>query len=88
MFNLNYFKADSSTFIIKSVNGKVRQQGKGLSFWYNSATTSIAALPLNAQEALLSLTSKLLIFRHYVFKDKFHSKSHHLKKPLKSSTLI
>ncbi len=50
MFNLNYFKADSSTFIIKSVNGKVRQQGKGLSFWYNSATTSIAALPLNAQE--------------------------------------
>lgn len=51
MFNLNYFKADSSTFIIKSVNGKVRQQGKGLSFWYNSATTSIAALPLNAQEA-------------------------------------
>lgn len=32
MFNLNYFKADSSTFIIKSVNGKIRQQGKGLSF--------------------------------------------------------
>ncbi|OTQ57698.1 family 1 glycosylhydrolase [Gilliamella sp. A7] len=51
MFNLNYSKADSSTFIIKSVNGRVRQQGKGLSFWYNSATTSIAALPLNAQEA-------------------------------------
>lgn len=51
MFNLNYFKADSSTFIIKSVNGKIRQQGKGLSFWYNAATTSIAALPLNSQEA-------------------------------------
>ncbi|SUC43251.1 SPFH domain / Band 7 family [Providencia stuartii] len=51
MFNINYFKADSSTFIIKSVNGKVIKQGKGLSFWYNSATTSIAALPLNALEA-------------------------------------
>lgn len=51
MFNINYFKADSSTFIIKSVNGKVIKQGKGLSFWYNSTTTSIAALPLNALEA-------------------------------------
>ncbi len=51
MFNVKYFKANSSTFIIKSVNGKVIKQGKGLSFWYNAATTSIAALPLNAQEA-------------------------------------
>lgn len=51
MFNFKYFKADSSTFVIQSVNGKVRKQGKGLSFWYNLDKTSIAALPLNAQEA-------------------------------------
>ncbi|BBU95039.1 SPFH domain-containing protein [Providencia rettgeri] len=51
MINFKYFKADSSTFVIQSVNGKVRKQGKGLSFWYNSDKTSIAALPLNAQEA-------------------------------------
>ncbi|MCC8381050.1 SPFH domain-containing protein [Xenorhabdus sp. PB30.3] len=51
MFNINYFKADSSTFVIKSVNGKVIKQGKGISFWYNATTTSIAALPLNALEA-------------------------------------
>ncbi|ELX8380854.1 SPFH domain-containing protein [Providencia vermicola] len=51
MFNINYFKANSSSFIIKSVNGKVIKQGKGLSFWYNSATTSISVLPLNALEA-------------------------------------
>ncbi|ENY6784281.1 MULTISPECIES: SPFH domain-containing protein [Providencia] len=51
MFNFKYFKADSSTFVIQSVNGKVRKQGKGLSFWYNSDKTPIAALPLNAQEA-------------------------------------
>ncbi|MFV8208472.1 NrtR-regulated NrtX, partial [Enterobacter cloacae complex sp.6701988] len=29
----------------------VHKQGKGLSFWYNADKTSIAALPLNAQEA-------------------------------------
>ncbi|HHR6038568.1 TPA: SPFH domain-containing protein [Providencia alcalifaciens] len=51
MLNFKYFKSDSSTFIIQSINGAVRKQGKGLSFWYNADTTSIAALPLNAQEA-------------------------------------
>lgn len=51
MLGIQYFKADPSTFVIKSVNGKVRRQGKGLSFWYNSGTTSISALPVNAQEA-------------------------------------
>lgn len=51
MFGIKYFKADSTTFVVKSVNGKVRQRGKGLSFFYNSATTSIAAIPVNAQEA-------------------------------------
>lgn len=51
MFNFKYFKSDSSTFVIQSVNGAVRKQGKGISFWYNADKTSISALPLNAQEA-------------------------------------
>ncbi len=51
MFAFQYFKSDSSTFIIQSVNGQIRKQGKGLCFWYNSDKASIAALPLNAQEA-------------------------------------
>ncbi len=51
MFGIKYFKADSSTFVIKTVNGKPRKNGKGLSFFYNSATTSIATLPIGAQEA-------------------------------------
>ena len=51
MFGIQYFKADSSTFAIKTVNGKVKRTGKGLSFFYNLATTSIATVPVNAQEA-------------------------------------
>ncbi|WP_265693053.1 SPFH domain-containing protein [Providencia rustigianii] len=51
MFNFKYFKSDSSTFVIQSVNGAVHKQGKGISFWYNADKTSISALPLNAQEA-------------------------------------
>ena len=51
MLGIRYFKADSSTFVIKSVNSKVRKQGKGLSFFYNDATASITAIPVNTQEA-------------------------------------
>ncbi|OAI25593.1 MULTISPECIES: SPFH domain-containing protein [Methylomonas] len=51
MLGIQYFKADSSTFVIKTVNGKVRKKGKGLSFFYNVATASIAAVPVSAQEA-------------------------------------
>ncbi|WP_432470724.1 SPFH domain-containing protein [Amphritea sp. HPY] len=51
MFGIKYYKADSATFVIKSVNGRIRKKGKGLSFFYNKATTSIAAVPVNAQEA-------------------------------------
>jgi regulator of protease activity HflC (stomatin/prohibitin superfamily) len=51
MLVIKYFKADASTFVIKTVNGTVRKRGKGLSFFYNAATASIAAVPVNAQEA-------------------------------------
>lgn len=51
MFGVKYYKADSSTFVIKTVNGRVRRQGRGLSFFYNGATTSIAAIPVSVQEA-------------------------------------
>lgn len=51
MFGMRYFKADPSTYVIKSAAGKVVQQGRGLSFFYLSANTSIAAIPVNAQEA-------------------------------------
>ncbi|MGB0845255.1 MAG: SPFH domain-containing protein, partial [Thiolinea sp.] len=51
MFGIRYYKADASTFVIKTVKGKVRQQGRGLSFFYNAATTSIAGIPVSVQEA-------------------------------------
>ncbi len=51
MFGIQYYKADSATFVIKSSGGKVRKTGKGLSFFYNAATTSIAAIPVSVQEA-------------------------------------
>lgn len=51
MLGIKYFKADSSTFVIQTVNGNARKKGQGLSFFYNVATASIAAVPVSAQEA-------------------------------------
>lgn len=51
MLGIRYYKADSSTYVVMSVNGKIRRKGKGLSFFYSPATTSIAAIPINVQEA-------------------------------------
>lgn len=51
MMSIRYFKADASTYVIKSKNGRIAQQGRGLSFFYNEQTTSIAAIPMSAQEA-------------------------------------
>lgn len=51
MFGFKFFKADPSTFAIKSVNGKASRMGKGISFWYYKPTTSVAVLPVNSQEA-------------------------------------
>ena len=51
MLGIRYYKAEPTTFVVKAVNGKTTNKGKGLSFFYNAATTSIAAVPMNAQEA-------------------------------------
>ncbi|GAA3972144.1 SPFH domain-containing protein [Allohahella marinimesophila] len=51
MFGIRYFKADSSSYIVKTANGQVKAQGRGLSFFYNSATTSISSVPQSIQEA-------------------------------------
>lgn len=50
MFGIKYFKADSATYVIKSVNGQTATKGRGLSFFYNSALTTIATVPMSTQE--------------------------------------
>lgn len=51
MLPIKFYKADASTFVIKSRAGKTLQAGRGLSFFYNPAATNISAIPTNAQEA-------------------------------------
>ncbi len=48
MFGINYIKFDSMTYVIKFTNGKIDKEGRGLSFFYFSPTTSISAVPMGS----------------------------------------
>ena len=52
MFGINYIKFDSMTYAIQYVHGKVKKEGRGLSFFYYSPTTSITAIPLGSRDIL------------------------------------
>jgi membrane protease subunit (stomatin/prohibitin family) len=50
MFGIKYIKFDSMTYAIKFKNGKVSNEGRGLSFFYFAPTTSIAAIPIGSND--------------------------------------
>ncbi|MEO5642575.1 MAG: SPFH domain-containing protein [Bacteroidia bacterium] len=48
MFGINFIRFDSMTYVIKYKNGLVDKEGRGLSFYYYSPTTSISAIPIGS----------------------------------------
>jgi hypothetical protein len=46
-------KSEASNHIIRYRNGRVRQAGRGLVFWFRPATASIAEVPLDDREMTL-----------------------------------
>lgn len=50
MFGIRFIKFDSMTYVIQYKNGKVKQEGKGLSFYYYVPTSSITAIPLGSKD--------------------------------------
>jgi regulator of protease activity HflC (stomatin/prohibitin superfamily) len=50
MFGINYIKFDSMTYAIHYAHGHVKKEGRGLSFFYYSPTSSITAIPLGSKD--------------------------------------
>ncbi|MFN8254053.1 MAG: SPFH domain-containing protein [Bacteroidales bacterium] len=50
MFGIKYIKFDSMAYVIRFKNGKIAQEGRGLSFFYTSYNTSIVAIPLGSSD--------------------------------------
>lgn len=50
MLGLKFIKFDSMTYAIHHKNGKIKRQGRGLSFFYYSPKSSITAIPLGSRD--------------------------------------
>lgn len=50
MFGLQHIKFDSMTYVLHFSNGTIRREGRGLSFFYFTPTSSIVAIPLGSND--------------------------------------
>lgn len=50
MLGIKYIKFDSMTYVIHYTNGKIKKEGRGLSFYYWSMSSSIAAIPMGSND--------------------------------------
>lgn len=50
MFGVKFIKFDSMTYVLQYKHGKVKREGKGLSFYYYAPTSSITAIPLGSKD--------------------------------------
>ncbi len=50
MFGLNFKKFDSMTYVMHNVNGKMKREGKALSFFYFAPVSTIVAVPLGSRD--------------------------------------
>ncbi len=50
MFGISYIKFDSMTYVIHYKNGNIEKEGRGLSFFYFTPNSSIAAIPMGSND--------------------------------------
>ena len=50
MFGINYIKFDSMNYVIHYQGGKVKKEGRGLSFFYFSPNSSIVSIPIQSSD--------------------------------------
>jgi hypothetical protein len=50
MFGIRYFKAPPTTFVLQYVNGRVKREGMGLSFFYFAPPSTLVAVPAGSTD--------------------------------------
>jgi hypothetical protein len=50
MFGIRYFKAAPTTFVLQYVNGRVKREGTGLSFFYFAPHSTLVAVPVGSTD--------------------------------------
>jgi hypothetical protein len=50
MFGIKHIKFDAMTYVFHYLNGKIRREGRGLSFFYFAPNSSIVAIPMGSND--------------------------------------
>ncbi len=50
MFGIKFSKFDSMTYVVHFKHGKIKREGRGLSFYYFAPSSSISAIPLGSRD--------------------------------------
>lgn len=50
MFGMRFIKFDSMTYVVHFKHGRIKQEGKGLSFYYFAPSSSISAIPMGSRD--------------------------------------
>ncbi len=63
MFGIRYIKFNSMTHVIHYKKGRVRKQGKGLSFYYYAPDSSIVAIPVGSKDVQFIFNNSTVDFQ-------------------------
>lgn len=66
-----YYKGEPNTYTISFKDGKVRQHGAGINFWYSPLTTTISAVPVASQESHFIFTETTADFQEVAIQGAF-----------------
>ncbi|MEM1136695.1 MAG: SPFH domain-containing protein [Bacteroidota bacterium] len=50
MFGIKHIKFDSMTYVLHFKNGKIKREGRGLSFFYFAPNSSVSAIPMGSND--------------------------------------
>ncbi len=63
MFGVNYIKFDAMTYVLHYASGKLKKEGRGLSFFYLAYNSSLVAIPLGSNDVQFYFNESTLDFQ-------------------------
>jgi hypothetical protein len=63
MFGIRYFKSSPTAYVMQFVNGKVKREGTGLSFFYFAPSTTLVAVPVGSTDVPFIFNETTLDFQ-------------------------
>ncbi|HBF21013.1 MAG TPA: membrane protease subunit, stomatin/prohibitin, partial [Cryomorphaceae bacterium] len=79
MLGLNYIQFDSMNYVIHYQNGKIRKEGRGLSFFYFGPKSSIVSIPLESNDFQFNFRETTMDYQEVVLQGQVTYKVAHPK---------